>query len=1168
MKKISFLLTLAVALLGAAWANAATVSPYTMDFNKTISTSAHNFKVGSSWGHIVSSYYDDGTDYYVTYYYNSYGVDDTGCLRVGDQTSVGDSYSYGSTGTTTDLLVTPAITGTASIKVKKYGSNGTIKFYTCTLNGSTYTKGDEITVELPSLYSDSWTTVTIPAQQGAYVGIWASNVYIDDFTAESAEVEPSREITILKVTRNTSNEYVYCDEQGNYDIPFTVQLTNTGEQNFNVGDEDYYLELLNYVSYTKYDTLAFTKYPIPQAMAVGDTITVQFVSTLNYANYPKRDRFDVMEGASLTVKYGAWFTPVPYIPKIVVRNENGYTMDTGNGSSTSTSFGSFGMISEDVTKTFIVGNDGGAPFTGTIEAPTNFTVSKTALSLAAGARDTITLTALATTPGINSGDLKIISSDTTTWYVTLSSIVRDLSRFYEDFEGNRGVNVMPDGWWDIDNKWEKTTNTGTSLQNYASATLAVEHIFSTPLLKINEGEKMSFDASKKGNSSFINVYYSTDRKNWTLVKEVATSELGAKAANSYSNPTYNSIVVDGIPAGNYYIGFGSGYALIDNVYGYEAVPVAQDIVISDQNISTAGKVNNEFTPTVTLYNLLGDTVAADGYTVGFYFNGEKVADCTTAALPSRTDVTLNASFTPHEEGTFPAYFMVTLADGSTRMSDTVDVTIAAEGTTMEYTVGTAANNNNYAPLSILYKNSVYESLYKAEQLAEAGLKAGDKISSLTYHGYFTAADSWDVINTKFFIMNCEDTIFGDADMTPDADMTEVFNGTVTISKAGSSSDYVPIMTITFNEPFTYTGKALRIKSQAEQNSYKSVYFAYDSSIPDQTVGNRSDGTKVDAFTEFTYKPNLPVTTFGVDLVPDSLSGIVTDSITGAPLAGVNIELNAVETTGNAPRCVAQVKYSGTTDENGKYAIAVVQNDKTYEVTYSLEGYNSKTLTLTTIGTTNVALAPIEKEAENIYVIKAIEGNTWNLSTGELMNDTIVNTDSQLILAITNLNLAAVNGDKGYLGFTTKLASADDAWTEISEYRLGPVSEETNFVANNYINTEFDPANMGDAQYITMVAGDKFIQAPAATYDLYLELTPASSEAPIQPMSVAIAGSNMRLFMVNPNSTGVTEMPADLGIASVKYYDLNGVELAEPTTGVNIRVITYDNGTTRAIKVLK
>jgi len=1166
MKKINFLLTLAVALLGATWANAETVSPYTVDFNTTISTSSNDFKVASYWGHVTSGYFDedDWETYYPTYtYMESAGVDGTGCLKCGTQTAVGSGTSY-YTGSTTDLLVTPKVTGDVTIKVKQVYSTGTVKFYTCTKSGTAYSKGSQISVTLPTLSTDEFVTVTVSGLEGVYLGIYGSNVYLDDFSAPSAELESTRALTINKVTSKST--YADCDANGDFTINYTVNITNTGDVDFAAGDADF---ALSFINYSTKDTLGKT--PITTALAVGDTIDVPLAVTLNYANYPKRNRYDVYEWASYTSIYGSWIEPIVYAPDVSVRNESGFEMETANGNSYATTFGAFGMIGEPTSKTFIVRNDGAAPFVGTLEAPEGFSVSKTALNLAAHVADTLTLTALGTTPGIFNGDLKAISGDTTTWYVTLSATVRDLNKFFEDFEGNKGVDVLPSGWWDVDNDWDKTTYTSTLMDNYARADVLVEHILWTPLLKVTEGEKMTFDASKRSTSSFINVLYSADRRNWTLVKEVANSELGT-AGTSSKNPTYNTIVVEGIPAGNYYIGFSSGYASIDNVYGFEAVPVTQDIEINGQNIPATGMVNSELTPTVDVINLLEDSVAASDYTVAFYFNGEKVADCTTSDLAGRGTATLNASYTPHEEGTFPAYFVLTLANGDTRTSDTINIIIAAEQATAEYTVGSAEGAAGAAPIATNYKNSVYEALYTAEQLAEAGIKEGDKITSLTYYGYFTAADSWTIENANFYMMECEDSVYGDADITDASTMTQVFSGEITVTKGGSSGNYVRLMTITFAEPFTYNGKALRIRSQAEQSSYKNIYFTYDSSISGQCYGNRSDNTKLDAFSSF-YTVSFPVTTFGIQLIPDTLSGIVTDSITGAPLAGVSVEVNGTavetETTGNAPRRAAQLKYTGTTDENGKYAIAIIQTEgNTFEATYSREGYITKTVALTAIGTTDVALVPEEKEAENIYVIKAIEGNTWNLTSGELMSDTVVDTDNQLILNLNGMSLAAVNGDKGYFGFTTKLASADDAWTEIAEYRLGPVSEETNFVANDYINTEFEPTNIGNAQYITMIVGDKFIQAPAGTYDLYIELTPASSEAPIQPMSVALAGSNMRLFMVNPNSTGVTEMPADLGIASVKYYDLNGVELAEPTTGVNIRVITYDNGTTRAIKVLK
>jgi len=261
-------------------------------------------------------------------------------------------------------------------------------------------------------------------------------------------------------------------------------------------------------------------------------------------------------------------------------------------------------------------------------------------------------------------------------------------------------------------------------------------------------------------------------------------------------------------------------------------------------------------------------------------------------------------------------------------------------------------------------------------------------------------------------------------------------------------------------------------------------------------------------------------------------------------------------------------------EDSAASIPVYDKFKITKPTYSADStYN--VLALVTIYRGAVELYPVEittykapaEEPYALYVIKALEGEKWNLASGELMADTALSTDEQLVLQLQNMSLADVNNGDGYFAFTTKLASNDSAWTEIDSYRLGPVSENVNFDADNFINTDFDPSNIGDAKYVSMQAGKAtFIEAPAAIYDLYVEFTPATSN--IMPMSVDPTSASARLFIVNPNSTGVTEMPGDLRIASVKYYNLNGIETAEPTQGVNIRVITYDNGTTKAVKVLK
>ena len=67
---------IAASTLWAGQARADIVQDYKMDFNESISTTAHDFKVGSGWGHIVEKYtvyseYYGSEDYYVNYSYSS-----------------------------------------------------------------------------------------------------------------------------------------------------------------------------------------------------------------------------------------------------------------------------------------------------------------------------------------------------------------------------------------------------------------------------------------------------------------------------------------------------------------------------------------------------------------------------------------------------------------------------------------------------------------------------------------------------------------------------------------------------------------------------------------------------------------------------------------------------------------------------------------------------------------------------------------------------------------------------------------------------------------------------------------------------------------------------------------------------------------------------------------
>ena len=192
MKRFNFLLATLFALvfLGSAKAQTtSTISDYNVDFNTTISTSAHDFLVAKGWGHVVDFYESNGwgsTKTYVSYTYSSTsGVGGTGALKCGSQISVGLDYYEEDPGKDTyDLLVTPKITGTSSIMVKKASSysSGTVSFYTVTKSGSTYTKGSKIEVTLPELSPSEFVKVDIPEQTGAYIGIYGSNFYLNYFS--------------------------------------------------------------------------------------------------------------------------------------------------------------------------------------------------------------------------------------------------------------------------------------------------------------------------------------------------------------------------------------------------------------------------------------------------------------------------------------------------------------------------------------------------------------------------------------------------------------------------------------------------------------------------------------------------------------------------------------------------------------------------------------------------------------------------------------------------------------------------------------------------------------------------------------------------------------------------------------------------------------------------
>lgn len=276
-----------------------------------------------------------------------------------------------------------------------------------------------------------------------------------------------------------------------------------------------------------------------------------------------------------------------------------------------------------------------------------------------------------------------------------------------------------------------------------------ESKFITPLLKVEEGDVLTFEVGRPNKTttySTLNVYYSTDRTNWTLAKEIAGTELSSSSLTGSSYGSYSSFgkptefTLDNIPAGEYYIAFGAKYVYIDNLYGFTPVDVAHDWAITANNLPKSGVVNNAYTGTVTLQNINLKDEEAGTYTAKLFVDDEAVAEAEAVTIAAGESATFDFTFTPHAVGAHKAYVVFeNAADAYSVTSDTVSVTIAEESANEDVASHEATSTGN-TPLTTNYKNSASESIYDAELLAAAGLQKGDKITRLYYKGYNTNAD--------------------------------------------------------------------------------------------------------------------------------------------------------------------------------------------------------------------------------------------------------------------------------------------------------------------------------------------------------------------------------------------------------------------------------------------
>lgn len=679
MKRLyKFLMALAMTMTGGLVSQAETVENYTVDFNSKISTSDHAFRVASNWKHIVDKYTDDyGFDYYMSYNYRaSDGVGDTGALQCGEQ-KAGDSWS--DNGPVWDLLVTPVVSGKIYLKVKGSSySGGYVELYKVNANGtakdgSTLKKIAQNTDFTDSDYSEIEVDLAKLGLNGQRVGIRASKVYLDDFRAESAEIELEKSIKIVTAEPSATSGVIYWDQQpdGKVSVKYTVTVQNNGEVDLTQGDENYSISLV----YGSNDEVLATV-PVPCDLAKGDTSAPFDVEALvenpksiwtsTYRNIPI-NLMENLQGSKVTRANSNY---KPWEAKFVFRKAN------SSQTSVYTDPVAMGMVTAATTMKYEIFNNGIAPLTiKSISLPDGFTMNLDGSEFVLGKEETkpFDITFPATEAGKFAGNLVIVYSENggeeKTFTLPVSATMIAEGTWFADFNSDNKfaypAGTVAEGGVQNDYKY---VNGGYNywLKSYTNSEYAEgNNKFITPKLHAAAGDVMSFDVasddSSKEDTHFLKVYLSKDRMNWG--EPVATYlETELEGTNEW-----NAKSISFPEEGDWYVGFAIYGVRLDNLLGGTKVDVANDLFI--KSVSQKDEVQSGVSYDASVDVIAVTDIAKETYTVKYYVDGVAVADLTaramTASATSTTTFKTTCSITADQTKEVPTYFEFVFDDGTT-----------------------------------------------------------------------------------------------------------------------------------------------------------------------------------------------------------------------------------------------------------------------------------------------------------------------------------------------------------------------------------------------------------------------------------------------------------------------------------------------------------------------
>ena len=908
------------------------------------------------------------------------GIDDSGALYIGSQEL--EIYDYDDEPdykTCKDMLVTPAITGTSSIWVKKGLGSSYIKFYTITEENGKLKAGTMINVTVPTLNAATYVQVNIPQQpDGSRIGILGNNVYIDNFSAASAEIEQKTEMKVSSVTSNMP-ENQDADENGKFNVAFKVNVRNTGNVDIPKDTENFSISLINA---TLNDSVMATV-AIPQDLAAGElSADIDISAEMDVNKFPLEYQYKIRENLGGSSVDGLKFKITPHVPTLAFMNSD-QKKEYASGAVLD-----FGISKKEATGTFVLKNDGGADLNITeLTAPKGYVLNKTA-AFTVAPHDTaqVIMTMTAGTVGKKDGEL-VLKSNAGDLTFAVKGETADEFTYFVDFEDGVPNDCYND--WNTDSYPRDINMIGNTKAGYATSYSDEPKRLVTPLLEVKAGETMRFIAARKDDKSTLDILYSTDRRNWTAVRSISTT--AENDADKLSDEVvvegywsnyygYKEYTLDNIPAGKVYIAFDGKSVYVDNIYGFQKTAVDHDVFFTSTSMKNEGTVNTPITAHANIVSMRDDAEEPEEYTLGLAASIESVK------LPQNKEVELTAQFTPHAVGKHNVTFKFD-AGYYVEVSGPTEITISEETSESEKAVGNRTGTSyTDGPVYTYEKESQTEIIYKPSDI---NLPVGTKITKMRFRGY-VGYGSLDA-SVRVYMNSTDLTKFEENKVDADsASMTKIFDKAVHFEEGGKADDPVVQLELNFAEPIVYDGKGMHLLFVHKAGTYKSVNFEFDGNITDQAKHS---------YVEFGSSKNefikLPVAYFCYAVDPHKMSGKVTDKATGAALKDAEVILSN-----------DGVEYYATTDAEGKYDMMIFKYDRKYSVSawkpgYYLEPMDSVDVNADKETALNIAMT----EAKNLIMANAIAPK-----------EGMVNNEYQMSVDVFNYTTA----DKKAADYTLKL----------------------------------------------------------------------------------------------------------------------------------------------------